>query len=61
MYIHISIVGKTNSGSKEPPLGTSQGKKKQEREREREPEAASERERERETEEQDIPPRGPFR
>ena len=36
MYIHISIVGKTNSGSKEPSLGTSQGKKKTgERERER--------------------------
>ena len=45
MYIHISIVGKTNSGSKEPSLGTSQGEKKKtgEREREREPETASER------------------
>ena len=28
MYIHLSIVGKTNSGSKEPSLGTSQGEKK---------------------------------
>ena len=59
MYIHLSIVGKTNSGSKEPFLG----RKKRERERERAGEAlaAREREREREAKEQDIPPHGPFR
>ena len=33
MYIHLSIVGKTNSGSKEPFLGRK--KKKREREQER--------------------------
>ena len=45
MYIHLSIVGKTNSGSKEPSLGTSR-KKKKEREREREQERHWQRERE---------------
>ena len=65
MYIHLSIVGKTNSGSKEPFLGGGRKKKgkKRERERERAGEAlaARERKRERETKEQDIPPHGPFR
>ena len=70
MYIHLSIVGKTNSGSKEPFLGEKKeikkkrkGRKKKEREREKAGEAlaARERERERETKEQDIPPHGPFR
>ena len=66
MYIHLSIVGKTNSGSKEPFLGggrEKKRKKKRERERERAGEAlaAREREREREAKEQDIPPHGPFR
>ena len=46
MYIHISIVGKTNSGSKEPSLGTSQGKERErERERERKRAIGGERER----------------
>ncbi len=49
MYIHISIVGKTNSGNKEPSLGTSQeGKKKKEREREKESHWRREREKGRE-------------
>ena len=63
MYIHLSIVGKTNSGSKEPFLGGGRKKKGEKKERERAGEAlaARERERERETEEQDIPPHGPFR
>ena len=64
MYIHLSIVGKTNSGSKEPFLGggrKKKGRKKKERERAGEALAARERERERETKEQDIPPHGPFR
>ena len=47
MYIHISIVGKTNSGSKEPSLGTSQEKKNR-REREKESHRRREREKGRE-------------
>ena len=48
MYIYISIVGKTNSGSKEPPLGKSQvGKREREREKEREREREGERKGER--------------
>ena len=43
MYIHLSIVGKTNSGSKEPFLGR---KREREREREREQERHWQRERE---------------
>ena len=64
MYIHLSIVGKTNSGSKEPFLGgekKERKKRKKKRERAGEALAARERERERETKEQDIPPHGPFR
>lgn len=63
MYIHLSIVGKTNSGSKEPFLGGGRKKKGKKKERERAGEAlaAREREREREAKEQDIPPHGPFR
>ena len=44
MYIHLSIVGKTNSGSKEPFLG----RKKKEREREQERHWQREREKGRE-------------
>ena len=44
MYIHLSIVGKTNSGNKEPFLGPK--KKGKEREREREQERHLQRERE---------------
>ena len=63
MYIHLSIVGKTNSGSKEPFLGGGRKKKGKKKERERAGEAlaARERDREREAKEQDIPPHGPFR
>ena len=47
MYIHLSIVGKTNSGSKEPFLGGGRKKKKKEKkEREREQERHWQRERE---------------
>ena len=54
MYIHLSIVGKTNSGSKEPFLGGGRKKKEkkerkkkgQKRERERAGEALAARERE---------------
>ena len=43
MYIHLSIVGKTNSGSKEPFLGGGREKKRKKKERKR----TKERERER--------------
>ena len=49
MYIHLSIVGKTNSGSKEPFLGRKKKKRKEKekkREREREQERHWQRERE---------------
>ena len=53
MYIHLSIVGKTNSGSKEPFLGKKRKKERKEkekkekkREREREQERHWQRERE---------------
>lgn len=46
MYIHLSIVGKTNSGSKEPFLGGGRKKKEKKKEREREQERHWQRERE---------------
>ena len=50
MYIHLSIVGKTNSGSKEPFLGKKRkkrkGKERKKKEREREQERHWQRERE---------------
>ena len=45
MYIHLSIVGKTNSGSKEPFLGGGREKRKKKK-REREQERHWQRERE---------------
>ena len=51
MYIHLSIVGKTNSGSKEPFLGKKKKERKKRKKKERkEKKRKKEREREREQE-----------